>query len=340
MNIDDSSLSSRSGRDTIDISQKANSEFPTIVKPNFVLHLYASKNLFTKLPNMSGFTALRDLDLSRNKFVDLSPLSTVINLRSLNISFNRIRDLHFVENLQNLEKLNASNNKITDINSYFPQSLIYLNLSNNELSDLSFLDEKVPSTIEYLDLAGNAIDQVLELKYISLFQQLRILRVGLFENNKDLNIIPFVKHLCPSLQNFDDVEITEDIDDEIFNEDDLYDILVNGTEQQLQEFLLDKESAIHWDSPTFYPYDADVPPTPLKFIEDRLNVIENQFQERFSTPKKGSHSKNENLLQYPERNPAVQNIQQDIVELKQHISQIAELLFVHDKALAHLWEKD
>ena len=334
--------------DTIDITQRSISEFQTIVKPNFILHLYASRNFFTKLPNMSGFTALREMDLSRNKFVDLSPLADIISLQILNISYNRVYNINFIQELTSLEEFNASNNKISKIDCAFPQSLVYLDLSNNEISDLSFFDENFPAQLESLDISGNSIDQIIELKYISVFQQLSYLRVGLLHIYPDINIVPFVKHLCPSLQSFDDENVANannDSMDDIANEDELYNILVNGTEQQLYSFLSNKSARIMWDEAKFYPYDADIPPTPLKFIEQRLNAIENQVQEHFASPKKQPPPPTESAtLLSPfgtnkNDNPAIQSIQHEIQEIRQYLTQITEILFVHDKALNHLWEK-
>lgn len=333
MNQEDSSFPSRQGYDTIDISQRSYTEFPTIKKPNFVLHINASRNFFTKLPNMSNFTILQDIDLSKNKFVDLSPLSALINLRILNISNNKVKNLDFIQNLQNLEELNAANNKISEIHCSFPPNLLYLDLSFNELTNLSFLDENFPINIESIDVSQNSIDQIIDLKYISVFQQLHTFKIGFLEMNPDLNIISYVKYLCPSLVFFDDSKI-DDSEEISFNDDDLLNILMHGSEQQLREFLLKKKSGIEWDEPNFIPFDNDfpTPPTPIKQIEDRLTVIENQIHERISKSPQTNQSNQQ------ENDSVLQVMQQDISEMKQQIAQITELLYVYDKALQKLWE--
>lgn len=335
MNQDDSSFPSREGYDTIDISQRSYTDFPPIKKPNYVIHLNASRNFLSKLPNMSGFTMLQDIDLSRNKFVDLSPLSTLINLRILNISNNKIKSLDFIQNLQNLEELSASNNKISEIRCKFPPNLLYLDLSFNELTDLSFLDEDFPINIESIDVSQNSIDQIIDLKYISVFQKLRMFKIGLLESNSNLHLISYVKYLCPSLEFFDEVKI-DDSEDTMFNEDELLGIIMNGSEQQLREFLSDKKNEIRWDEPSFIPFDNDYPtsPAPIKQIEDRLTMIENQMHERFLKP-----SDQDGQPSYKQENDAVLHVmQQDINEMKEQIAQITELLYVYDRALQHLWE--
>lgn len=341
MNQEDSSIPSRQGYSTIDISQRSYTEFPTFKKPNFVLHLNASRNFFSKLPNMSGFTALQDIDLSRNKFVDLSPLSTLISLRIINISNNKVKNLDFIQNLQNLEELNASNNKISEIHCNFPPNLIYVDLSFNELTSLSFLDEKFPVNIESIDVSQNSIDQIIELKYISVFQQLHTFKIGFLEMNPDLHIIPYVKYLCPSLEFFDDVKI-DDSEEILFNDDDLLNILMHGSEQDLRDFLSNEKKEIKWDEPNFIPFDDDYStiPTPIKQIEDRLSIIENQIHERVSkSPNSNQEQSQQQMLSYHQGNDAIlHTMQQDISEMKQQIAQITELLYVYDRALQKLWE--
>lgn len=315
MNQDDSSFASKQGRETIDISQRSYTGFPIIRKPNFVVKLIASRNYFPKLPDMSGFTSLKELDLSRNKFEDLSPLSPLINLRRLNISSNKVRNLDFIQNLQNLEEIIASNNKIAEIQCSFPPNITYVDLSLNELTNLSFLDEKFPTNVESIDVSQNSIDQIIELKYISVFQNLRDFKVGLLDVHPDLNLLPYVKYLCPSLEFFDDAKI-ENSDSNLINDDELLNILMHGTEQQLHDFLSNKEPTVEWDEPKFIPFEEQQPPTPT------------------------SKAMNDNLLSPYQQDDThiIHAVQQELVEIKSQIAKIAELLYVHDKALEQLWE--
>ena len=337
----------RQTRDQIDFSQTNASTFPTITRPNIVIRMNASRNSISDLPNRSIFTRLRYLDLSSNNFQDLSPLGGLPSLLELDISNNFVQNLDFLRDLALLEVLHASNNKISRV-ICLPENLIDIDLSNNNLKSLEFLDspnegsnEPFPHGLERLNISGNNITQIISLRYITVFLQLRELDVGLLDANRNLQLLPFVKSLCPSLQTFDGADL-RDVDEYAFNLEDLIQVLTSGSEQALRSFISGIETGIRWDPPTFIDYDDDTPPTPLKTIEDRLRVLEERVaDDQYATPTKNKYQNQTATLISPyneqDDNAVIAAMQNEINELKQQVAQIAEILYVHDRALRQLW---
>ena len=271
---------------------------------------------------MDDFICLRYLDLSNNKFTDLKQISNIISLRELNISNNFITNLNFLNNLTSLEVLKASNNKINDIKEKMPINLIDVDLSENQFNSLEFIQNSFSDQIRHLDLSGNNINEIRSLRFIAVLTQIKVFQIDLLEKNKDLLLIQFVKHLCPSIEEFDGSDCSLIPETNLFNSENLIDILVNGTENQLKIFLKSKDPIIKWDEPVFVQFDVDVPQTPLKGIEERLRVIETKIPDE-------SDNNNDNLYK---------DLKDEINILRQQITKMAEILFVHDKAMKKLWE--
>lgn len=351
MNQRDEFGTQKSARDTIDISQTNATSLPTITRPGVVLRLNASHNMISNLPNMEIFTRLRYLDLSQNNLQDLTPLSSLTSLLELDISYNHVISIDFIRDLTSLEIFHASNNEINEVDNILPERLIELDLSNNMLTSLDFLDspndpnEPFPFGIERLILNGNNINQIINLKYITVFSQLRELEVGLLdqENNRNLQLPSFVKSLCPSIQIFDSANMGI-VDELAVNPDDLIQVLTRGSEQELRSFISSVEVGIRWDEPIFIDFDDDNPSTPLKNLETRLRTIEEKFgEDNFSTPVKNTNNNQIGTLLSPygeqDDNAMIASMQREIYEMKQQVSQIAKILYVHDCALRQLWEQ-
>lgn len=329
MNSSFSFTSTAQKRDNIDYSEQGLTEFPAIPKPNLVIKMNLSINLLRILPSMHEFNFLRYLDVSNNKFTDLSALSRLNSLRELDISHNRIVSLGFVATLPNLEILRASFNRIVAVSASMPQSLIDLDLSHNEINSLEFLQKKVPVTIERIDVSNNLIIHVMQLRYIAVFQNLRILNAGLYHQNQGIQIIPFLKHICPSLELFDDNDCDEPKSPNFPDDETLFECLMGGDETELQILLQKEDKSITWDEPTFIPfnsYETELQ-APINDLEQRLHSIES----RIPNPKLLSPVRDD-----PQEIKTINALRHDIGELKKQLAQLSQMLFVHDAAVKQI----
>ncbi|KAH0785263.1 leucine-rich repeat domain-containing protein [Histomonas meleagridis] len=317
-------------QDTFDCSNRKISELPPISKPNLLIQIEASNNLIKTLHDMTPFTYLRYLNLSNNRISDLTPLRKVETLCKLDCSHNKITNLDFVESLINLETLNASHNKISDITVPLPQSLIELNISQNEISNLDFFEDKIPKDIEEIDVSSNLFDTLVNLRFITVFQQLRVLNTSLQEKNEDIKVAEFAKHLCPSLEVFDGIRC-DDVDDIEIDNDELVNVLIDVSESDLRKLLLHScgDNQIKWEKAQFIPFEEEPQSTPIMALTKRIQSIESRLpviQPRVQ------------LIKDDSIESEIQNLKEEITEIKEQISKIAEILFVHDKGLKTLWE--
>ena len=315
--------------ESLDYSKQRLVEFPEIEKPSHCTKLNISSNLIAALPLLSEFTSIRVLDISHNKLTDLSPLSQLLTLRELDCSFNRITSIDFASDIPFLEVLRASHNRISSIQTCLAKSLIDIDLSSNEFSGLEFLQSKFPNTIERIDVSSNIFDEIFELRYISVFQNLRVLNVSLYEDNRDILIEEFVKQLCPSLEVFDGADVSQ-IPSDTFPISQLLDTLVNGNEAELRAMLASNvEKAISWEAPSFVEFSEEpiIPiPAPLKKLDARLQNIEMSIPEIRGKRKEIKKEK-------------YKKIREELVEIQRELSNLSKILLVHDKALESLYQK-
>lgn len=323
----------------INLSKGGYTEFPKIQKPNIVLYLNLSKNLIKTLPNMAAFNAIRYIDISSNKFTNLNALESLRSVKEIDCSYNKLTDINFVSNLPTLEVLRASHNQIRDINCILPKNIIDIDLSFNELKNLNFLQTNFPAGIERIEVSGNLIHEIINLRFLPLFQQLRMFNIGLLEENSDIQLLPFVKLLCPSIELFDGMDCVN-IEDTGFDKDEIIQVLVKESESELRSFLSNYDGGIKWEEPTFIPFENDVPATPIRKLANRIETLEEKIAD---PPERITPPKNTGNLLSPYQNSSnsgnIQSLQQELSEIKQQIAQIAEILYVHDKALKQLWEQ-
>ena len=331
--------------DTVNCADQQLTEIPDIQKPQLVVTLNASDNLIKNLPEMRPFTMLRYLDLSNNKIIDVSPLYCLQSLRELDISNNRVTNLDFAENLDSLEVLRASRNRIREILVPLPENLIDIDISNNELTNLDFMERNIPVGIEKIDVSGNAIDSLISLRFLAVFQQLHTFTVGLLEIFKRHKVLQYAKHLCPSLEFFDDVKC-DHIGEPDFDTEKLIDILVNLNESDLEDLLSDGTiGEIVWDEPAFIPFEEDdvtIPLTPIRALQDRIKYIEEQIENQPQEQPRNTKASGLGTLLSPfpksDLRQDLSDLKQSVWELGQQMVKVAELLYVHDRALKQLWE--
>jgi hypothetical protein len=327
---------SRPSRDKYDCAGENLSDFPSIPRPNHISTIVASDNSFRRLPDMRAFTSLSALDLANNRITDLSVLESIETLRVLDISGNRVSSLAFCENLVNLEILRASHNSIQTISTPLPASLLSLSLANNEIADLGFMESCLPvETIEDLDVSGNQIEALIELRHLPVYTKLKTLKVGLLEIFRGLPVLQFVKFLSQTVETFDD-EPCGNIQEQ-FDPDALVNLLVEGSEQKLRKFLVESDALpIVWEPPQFVDFRQDSGRQPLEAIQNRMRQIEDRITRASQRPKPQTGTL---LSPFPKHEdpPELKSLRQDITEMKQQLTQAVQLLYVHDQALRRLW---
>ena len=321
--------------DTYDFSDQGLSELPVLPKPGVIVKLDLSSNILKTIPNMMAFSFLRTLNLSHNQLVDVTNLATLRSLRELDISHNRIVSIGFAASLTNLEILKASHNRIATVAAQMPDSLIDCNLSFNEISSVEFLQHKFPTTLERLDFSSNMINEVMELRYLAVFTNLSVVRSGLLQKNRDLMMTQYVKHICPSIKLFDGEECQDEPDTEDFpNEDDLFEVLMNGDEQTLRQMLSKTSKDIVWEAPSFVAYeDEEVLPDDVRRLEREIADLEDQARARAQPP-----SPPQPVVRPP---PAldrakIREMKAEVAEIKTQLSAFLKMLFVHDRAVQDL----
>ena len=134
---------------------------------------------------LESLAQLRVLILAHNSISALEFLNCLPQLEHLDLSHN---DLQVIENLQhnpNLSYVNLANNNIKDLgsltNNRYLRNLI---LDNNFISSLHYAPKTLPASLESLSLAGNCIEDLQSVTFLTKLTGLRYL---------DLAQNPFVK---------------------------------------------------------------------------------------------------------------------------------------------------
>jgi hypothetical protein len=211
-----------------------------------------------------------------------------------------------------------------------------LSLANNQLTDLVFMDRCLPvNTLEDLDVSGNQITDLIQLRYLPVYTKLHTVKVGFIEMFSGLPIVQFVNYLSPTITTFDD-EPCGNVQTQ-FDTEQLVKLLVDGSEQRLRKFLVDSDLVqIAWDEPQFIDFREESPPSPLDAMMDRIRQIEDRIARG---PQRPAPQTGTLLSPFPKQEelPELRGLRQDIAEMKQQIAQVAQLLYVHDQALRELW---
>lgn len=313
-------------REACDLSEQNLTEVPVVPKMETLVSLDVSKNVIQNLPNMSGFTSLRSLDLSHNNIIDITPLSSLKLLRELNISNNRIVSLAVIGNLSSLEVLNASYNRITTIAAQMPDSLLDCDISYNEMSSVEFLQHKFPVTMCRIDFTGNMINNPMELRYLAVFPNITEVGSGMVDRFRDLHMIPYLKHVCPSVFTFDGIDVIDAIDPEGFpSEDDLFEVLMNGDETVLRQMLQKVETKVEWAAPSFVPFEEEFDAEAVRSVENLLERVERKIDT------------NDTHQVTPSPNAAqIREMRAEVAEMKEQLSALLRMLYVHDQAVRNL----
>jgi hypothetical protein len=208
-----------------------------------------------------------------------------------------------------------------------PDSLLDCDLSHNEISSFEFLQFKFPVALQRLNISSKLITTVVELRYVSVFEKLLVLTSGHLTRHQDLELLAFVKYLCPSLTLFDGVDCSDVAEPPDFPESDqLFDAVTRGSDDELCQLLKRKEAAIEWSVPTFIPFRevADEP----EDLTEIARMVEN-MEARLARMQEAPPA---NVIPAP--NPfEVERMKHDVLEMKRQVADLVKLLYVHDTAV-------
>jgi hypothetical protein len=151
-------------------------------------------------------------------------------------------------------------------------------------------------------------------------------------------VLQFAKFICPSLELFDG-EPCATIEPD-FDEAQLLGLLIEGSEQRLRRFLVESNpSPIVWAEPQFVEFTDEDRQSPLGGLQLRIQAIEGRIPDQMRGGQVGALL---SLSPVPKQkeHPEMRVLRQDIAELKQQITQIAQLIYVHDSALRGVWSQN
>jgi hypothetical protein len=317
--------------DSYDFSNHSLFEIPSISKPNLVIRLSLASNFLRAIPNMADFSMLRSLDISHNQLVDLTHISAIKPLRELDCSHNRIVSLAFVGPLTNLEILRASHNRIATVVAQMPEPLIDCDLSSNELSSFEFLQRKFPFSLERLDISSNLVGDVIELRYLSVFNNLTCLNTGILASHPNLQVLRLVKHICPTLTLFDGADCTDVVTDAVQfpADEELYEVLVHGTEDELCHLIEYPDLTVKWTEPSFIEYEEDLEAKELEDLERRIGQIEQRLP-RIPEPQAPPV--------YNGKADEIKAMRREIQDLRDQLGKLLDLLYVQDRAVREIFD--
>jgi Leucine-rich repeat (LRR) protein len=120
-------------------------------------------NEITSIPDMSGMTKLKTLQLYNNDIKQIDRGFLPLSLTYLQLGFNGMQSIpEVVSELINLQSLSVGDNEITSIDTFeFPSSLTYINLNYNHLEKItSFIFSQGMSNLQALHLENNPIKTI------------------------------------------------------------------------------------------------------------------------------------------------------------------------------------
>ncbi|KAL0940409.1 conserved leucine-rich repeat protein [Colletotrichum truncatum] len=124
-------------------------------------------------------TSVRQLKITHNMLNELTSWERLTNLQYVDISNNDITSLSALKNLVHLRSLKADNNKLTSLDGLnMHDGLLTLRARNNLIEVADFDGTKLHRLTE-LDLAGNKIEEILNVGQLSSLEVLRLQRNNL-----------------------------------------------------------------------------------------------------------------------------------------------------------------
>eukprot|EP00916_Digyalum_oweni_P014498 GHVL01023761.1.p1 GENE.GHVL01023761.1~~GHVL01023761.1.p1 ORF type:complete len:452 (-),score=133.98 GHVL01023761.1:76-1431(-) len=182
---------------------------------NYLSHVYAKKNLITRIDFFKPPIQLEIVDISYNFIEDIGDWSSQIFLRKLKIRGNLIKNISngllmcemleeldlgeneitILKNLQNLpiKKLYLDNNKLINIEGIETlKNIKKLNISNNNILNVDPLISEYHPYLSILNISQNKLISISQLYNLSTFYYLKSLTVNpseFYETNFSVEII-------------------------------------------------------------------------------------------------------------------------------------------------------
>jgi hypothetical protein len=158
---DISAVSGLTNLTNLSFMQNEISDISAISKLTNMKGLSFETNNISDISAVSGLMNLNNLCLTRNNISDISVLSGLINMSHLSFGFNYISDISAVYGLTDLEELDLRNNQVSDLSAISGMTkLRYLDLDNNMIGTLN-LSGSALSSLQYFNIAGNPLAEVL-----------------------------------------------------------------------------------------------------------------------------------------------------------------------------------
>uniref|UniRef100_A0ABM0MIJ7 Leucine-rich repeat and guanylate kinase domain-containing protein-like n=1 Tax=Saccoglossus kowalevskii TaxID=10224 RepID=A0ABM0MIJ7_SACKO len=164
-----------------------------------LIELDVSHNEITTVLEFTPPFNLQEVDLSYNQIEEMTDLSEHAALTKLNLDNNKISEIQGLTSCRRLNYLSMAHNKIKQISNLDHLPIKYLNLRGNEIQKIENLETlsylqffnvagnlissmkglQNHDVLEMVDLEGNEIDDITEVKYIrdlKLLRELNLLR--------------------------------------------------------------------------------------------------------------------------------------------------------------------
>ncbi|MGL4612115.1 MAG: leucine-rich repeat domain-containing protein [Trueperaceae bacterium] len=152
-------------------------------------NLDASGRGINDLTGLEYAVNLNSLELGNNQLTDVSAISTLTKLRGLNLRGNALTTLEPLANLKNLERLFLGHMPLTDLSPVYTLSnLELLHMNRSSVSDLNFLSGSRYPNLKDLELDGNKITDIADLKTLDKLENLSL------EDNDLTDLTPLVEN--------------------------------------------------------------------------------------------------------------------------------------------------
>lgn len=146
-----------------------------------LLEINLDHNAISRIENLNPVKGLVSLNLSYNSINRIEGLETLVYLEHLDLSHNNIAVISNLWRLTNLKSLNLSHNKIKAFGDLLANNnLSTIDLSFNGISILETNSELLPLSLKHMNLRGNNIANILEVRVLDELEAL--IDVDLDEN--------------------------------------------------------------------------------------------------------------------------------------------------------------
>ena len=138
-----------------------------------LLEINLDHNAISRIENLNPVKGLVSLNLSYNSISRIEGLETLVYLEHLDLSHDNIAVISNLWRLTNLKSLNLSHNKIKAFGDLLANNnLTTIDLSFNAISMLETNSELLPLSLKHMNLRGNNIANILEVRVLDELEAL------------------------------------------------------------------------------------------------------------------------------------------------------------------------